>query len=195
MRMQQNMACHERERQEWSVGDLLGHSSQHNLLKGPTSVPPYTWRNLYMKPGKPSSSNCANGPAHNHTQHTHTAGAVDGLSWQGLYQTSACHLLGEIEEIIKTNLLPSLTGRLPLNNIERNLLGLPARLGGIGLLNPSTCNHYFDDPRKITEPLQEAILSPSQSYPTETISQLTASEQTGHPKGNTRQSKVTIRGN
>ncbi len=79
--------------------------------------------------------------------------------------------MGEIEEIIRTNLLPSLTGRPPLNNTERSLLGLPARLGGIGLLNPSTCNHYFDDSRKITEPLQEVILSPSQSYPSEIISQ------------------------
>ncbi len=90
--------------------------------------------------------------------------------WSFLTRTvpNICHLLGEIEEIIRTNLLPSLTGRPPLNNTERNL---PARLGGIGLLNPSTCDHNFENSRKVTEPLQEAILSPSQSYLTETISQ------------------------
>ncbi len=49
----------------------------------------------------------------------------------------------------RTNLLPSLTGRPPLNNTEKNLLGLPARLG---LLNPSTCDHNFENSRKVTEP-------------------------------------------
>ena len=93
--------------------------------------------------------------------------------WSFLIRTvpNICHLLGEIEAIIRANLLPSLTGRPPLNNTERDLLSLPARLGGIGILNPSTCNHYFDASRKITEPLQEVIQSSIQSYSTETISQ------------------------
>ena len=93
--------------------------------------------------------------------------------WSFLTRTSPdiCHLLKEIEDIIRMNLLPSLTGRPPLNDIERDLLSLPARLGGIGIVNPSKCNHNFHASIKITEPLQKAILSSSQAYSTETISQ------------------------
>ena len=68
------------------------------------------------------------------------------------------------------NLLPSLTGRPPLNDIERDLLILPPRLG-IGIVNPSKYNHNFHASMKITEPLQKAILSSSQAYSTETSQQ------------------------
>ena len=93
--------------------------------------------------------------------------------WSFLTRTcpDICHLLKEIEDIIRVNLLPSLTGRPPLNDIERDLLSLPGWLGGIGIVNPSKCNHNFHAFMKITEPLQKAILSSSQAYSTETISQ------------------------
>ncbi len=81
------------------------------------------------------------------------------------------HLLKEIEDIIRNNLLPTLTGRPPPNNTERDLLSLPARLGGIGITNPSISNHDYDASKKITEPLQEEILSLAQAYTTDTISQ------------------------
>ncbi len=42
-----------------------------------------------------------------------------------------------IERTIRTKLIPSLTGRLPPNDCERNLLALPARLGGVALANPT----------------------------------------------------------
>lgn len=38
-------------------------------------------------------------------------------------------------------------------------------------MNPSKCNHDFDASKKVTEPLQRAILSSSQAYSFETISQ------------------------
>ena len=41
------------------------------------------------------------------------------------------------ETIIKTKLIPALTGRPPPDDTERDLLALPARLGGIALVNPS----------------------------------------------------------
>ena len=57
-----------------------------------------------------------------------------------------CHLLKEIEDIIRMNLLPSLTGRPPLNDIERDLLSLPAWLGGIGIVNHRNATTIFTHP-------------------------------------------------
>ena len=93
--------------------------------------------------------------------------------WSFLTRTTPniCHHLREIEDVIRMKLLPSLTGRPPLNNIERDLLSLPARLGGIGIVNPSKSNHNLDASKKVTEPLQRAILSSSQVNSYETISQ------------------------
>ena len=93
--------------------------------------------------------------------------------WSFLTRTTPniCHLINELEDIIRMNFLPALTGRPPLNNTERDLLSLPARLGGIGIVNPSRCNHNYQSSMKITEPLQKAILSSSQTYSTDTVSE------------------------
>ena len=48
---------------------------------------------------------------------------------------SISHLLQPLEDILRLQLIPTLTGRPPP---ERDLLALPARLGGIGLTNPLT---------------------------------------------------------
>ena len=36
----------------------------------------------------------------------------------------------------KSPLTPNLTGQNPFNDIERDLLALPARLGGLGIFDP-----------------------------------------------------------
>ena len=46
------------------------------------------------------------------------------------------HLL-PLETCIRTKLIPSLTGKSPPNDLERDLLGLPPRLGGLGIINPT----------------------------------------------------------
>ena len=72
--------------------------------------------------------------------------------------------------MIQSKLLPALTGRPPLNRTERDLLSLPAKHGGIGMVNPTACNSNYEISRKITElPVQE-ILSKSYKYPVEIIS-------------------------
>lgn len=53
------------------------------------------------------------------------------------------HLFTELEEVIQSNLLLALTGRPPLNFTERDLLSLPPKHGGIGLVNPTTCDHNY----------------------------------------------------
>ena len=42
-----------------------------------------------------------------------------------------------LELTIRTKLIPALTGRPPPNDLERDLLSLPARFGGIALINPA----------------------------------------------------------
>ncbi len=47
------------------------------------------------------------------------------------------NLLQPLEIIIRTNFAPALTNRSPPNDTERDLLAMPARLGGIALTNPT----------------------------------------------------------
>lgn len=79
-------------------------------------------------------------------------------------------MLTDLEDIIQSNLLPALTGRPPLNCTERDLLSLPARHGGIGIVNPTTCGHNYVTSRKITELPVHEVLSKSYNYSVETIS-------------------------
>lgn len=56
-----------------------------------------------------------------------------------------------MEEVIRRKFLTSLTGQNAFNDVIRELLALPARLGGLGINNPSadTTAHH-DASKKIT---------------------------------------------
>ena len=59
-----------------------------------------------------------------------------------------------MECAIRYSFLPSLTGRQALSDAERKLLALPARHGGLGILNPTKCtNSQFDASTKVLEPI------------------------------------------
>ena len=47
------------------------------------------------------------------------------------------YLLKPLDNAIRSDLIPALTGRLPLNDLECELFALPARLGGLGIRLPS----------------------------------------------------------
>ena len=67
--------------------------------------------------------------------------------------------------IIRTKLIPAFTCRPPPNDIERNLLALPARLGGIALVSPTQAiDTEFLFSIKITEALKEAIVQQDFQY-------------------------------
>ena len=73
--------------------------------------------------------------------------------------------LQPLEGAIRYSFLPSLTGRQALLDTERELLALPARHGGLRILNPTECaNSQFNASTKVLEPLvsidgqQNAIL-------------------------------------
>ena len=81
---------------------------------------------------------------------------------------SSC--LQPIEHTIRTKLISALTGRPPPNDIERDLLPLPARLGGIALANPTQATATeFITSNKITEALQTAIVQQDFQYTSETV--------------------------
>ena len=61
---------------------------------------------------------------------------------------------------IHQHLIPALTGRLPGSSIERQLLALPVRLGGLGLSDPAAISsEYFQSSERITAPLVAVIVS------------------------------------
>ena len=70
-------------------------------------------------------------------------------------------LLCLLEVCIRSILLPFLTGRAPLNDAVRDLITLPARLGGLSIINPTKLNQSgFHALTLISTPL--AILSTAQ---------------------------------
>ena len=78
--------------------------------------------------------------------------------------------LEPLEQTIRTELIPALTGRSPPNDIERNLLALPARFGGLALTNPTqaTANEFCTS-TKITEDLTHAIIQQDPEYTSATV--------------------------
>ena len=46
-------------------------------------------------------------------------------------------LLHPLEDAIRHKLLPVITGKPPFNDLERQLIALPVRLGGLGIPNPT----------------------------------------------------------
>ena len=95
-------------------------------------------------------------------------------------------LLQPLEDLIRMKLLPTLTGRPPPNDFERELFGLPARLGGLALSNPAQCAATeFSASVKITGPLINAILEQNSSYSYDVIAgQMTAKTEIASIKRN-----------
>ena len=67
-------------------------------------------------------------------------------------------LLQTLEDAIHQLLIPALTGRSPCSKTERDILSLPSRLGGLGILNPSANSHSsFHASVTLTAPLVNLI--------------------------------------
>ena len=77
-----------------------------------------------------------------HSQpHAAHAAFTHGMTSKWTYLTRTMSGIGPnllpLETIIKTKLIPALTGRPPPNQTERDLFALPARLGDIAMMNPT----------------------------------------------------------
>ncbi len=81
------------------------------------------------------------------------------------------HDLQPLEDTLRMNLLPKLTGKEPPGDAERCLFALPARAGGLNLPDPTSfSNTQYEDSMKVTAPLTELILIQSKDYPYEVLS-------------------------
>ena len=87
-----------------------------------------------------------------------------GLSSRWSYLTRTIpdiqDLLLPIEKEIHQTFIPAITGRPPFSELERDLLSLPARLGGMGLTNPATvCQNTFLASQRLTSPIAALIIT------------------------------------
>lgn len=73
--------------------------------------------------------------------------------------------LQTLEDIIRSQLIPALTGWAPPCDTERELLALPPRLGSLGIVNPTTLSS-IEYPASITisSPLSDLVLAQNQEY-------------------------------
>ena len=78
-------------------------------------------------------------------------------------------LLKPLEEVIRRKFLTSLTGRNAFNDVTRELLALPIRLGGLGITNPSVeSTAHYETSKSITAPLTALIVEQAHSLPNTT---------------------------
>ena len=108
-------------------------------------------------------------------------GYVHKITYLSRVTPNIGHLLQPLEDIIQSRLIPAWTGRAPPNAIERDLFKLPARLGGLGIVNlPSRSSSEFSSSMKISSPLIELILKKSSSYPWDVLEAQLSSKQAVH---------------
>ena len=68
-------------------------------------------------------------------------------------------MIQPLENAIRDHLIPALTEKHFCNVIERKLLSLPVRLGGLGIINPcEIADHEFSNSVKLTSTLTNAII-------------------------------------
>lgn len=92
--------------------------------------------------------------------------------WSYLLRTAPTidHLLHPLEDMIRTKLIPALAGRVPPNNGQRDLLALPSRLGGIGLINSAKLiSEEYEAFIRVTSSLTRLILEQDPFYSFEVI--------------------------
>lgn len=63
-------------------------------------------------------------------------------------------LLSPLEQAIRLHLLPALTGKCAFSDVERQLISLPSRLGGLGIIDPCVSSAFqFSASQRVTGPL------------------------------------------
>ena len=70
-----------------------------------------------------------------------------------------------LEDTIRKVFLPNLTGQNAFNDTERDLLALPARLGGLGIFDPcKKSTLHYSTCETISAPLVRLILDQAEAY-------------------------------
>ena len=102
--------------------------------------------------------------------HAAFAAYTHGLKNKWSYLSRIMPDIGPRLQALRSDLIPNLTGRPPPNSVERNLLALPARLGGLGIIAPpDESDHDFKAPMVVTAPLRMHIHSQDNKYPIEAL--------------------------
>ena len=107
-------------------------------------------------------------------------GESDDLNVQYISRTipEIQDLLQPLETAIHQHFIQALTGREACSALERDLLALPTRLGGMGLANPtSNSAHAFQASLRITAPLVALIASQDFHQTVEKADQLNIKKQ------------------
>ena len=100
--------------------------------------------------------------------HAAYAGFIHGLSSQWSYalrtNPAMTNLLMPLEDVIKSTLIPAITGRV-VSDTERELFALPPRLGGLGIKNPvQEADNEYEASRSLAGPLCEKIFQKDSLY-------------------------------
>ena len=106
--------------------------------------------------------------------HATYAAFIHGFTHQFTYLSRTTpnkdHLLEPLEQFIRSKVIPAWTGRAPPNDLERELFALPARLGGLGIVDLVGRSHKeFQASVSISAPLCHLIQSQQSDYPWETM--------------------------
>ena len=94
--------------------------------------------------------------------HAAYAAYIHGLATKWSYVSRTIpdigHMFEPLEDVIREKFISALTGRPPCSEIERLLLALPARFGGLGLTIPSIESDFcFEASIKVTDPIVALI--------------------------------------
>ena len=101
---------------------------------------------------------------------------TETLATQAITLPDIQDLLEPLENAISHMLIPSITDR-KCNQLDRNILALPVRLGGLGLGNPSLeARREYASSVKVTKPLVEQIVSQSHQLPEDSLIKLAQQE-------------------
>ena len=99
-----------------------------------------------------------------------THGLLSKWTFLSRVQPNISELLLSLDNLLRTDLLPALTGRPPPNNLECAIFDLPARLGGLGIYLPSKhAEREHQSSQLITWPLKGLILNQEEEYGYATI--------------------------
>ncbi len=106
--------------------------------------------------------------------HAAYAAFTHGLmgKWTYLARTvpGTSDLFKPLEETIRHRFIPALTGRSAISDVERNLLSLPTRLGGLSIMNPSEASDpQYVTSQQVTAPLVSLIIQQSSDYTYSTV--------------------------
>ena len=110
-----------------------------------------------------------------HTQpHAAYSAFIRGLSSKWTYISRMIpdiqEVLQPLEDAIHCSFIPTLTGRPPPNDLERNLFELPCRLGGLGITNPAKAStSEYRASQQVTKPLSDSILQQNPQYSFDTL--------------------------